>query len=103
MKVDTKQVIKNTNQALNDLKNLDASNWSKGEKQEVLTSIEEVMRLGFLAKWKVQKAYLEQFVDDMDAKVKELDFTLLEKTTLSLENILSDIKELNTDIDRMAA
>jgi len=103
MKINTTQIINTTNQALNDLKHLDASNWSKAEKQEVQNSVQEVIKLGLLARWKVQRVYLEKFVDEMDTKIKELDVSELEKTTVSLEGIISDIEQLNINVDKMAA
>ncbi len=54
MKINIEKVIATTNEALNDLRHLDASNWSKAEKQEVQTSVQEVIKLGLLARWKVQ-------------------------------------------------
>lgn len=103
MKINIEKIITTTNEALNDLKYLDASNWSKEEKQEVQTSVEEVIKLGLLARWKVQKVYLEQFVGEMDDKIKALNVSELEQTTKSLEGIISDIKQLNIDIDKVAA
>lgn len=100
MKVDPKQVVTTTKEALNDLKQLDATNWSKTEKLEVLESVEEVIKLGLLAKWKVQKTYFDNFVKELDTKIQTLDIQVLEQTTDNLDTILSNIKQVEIAIKK---
>ena len=102
MKVNINEVVKNTNQALNDLKQLDASNWTNEDKEEVLEDVEEVIKLGLLAKWKVQTAYLKQSVEDLDINTKDLDISNLQKATSNLEYIVSNIKALSATLKSVA-
>lgn len=98
--IDIKEGISETYKNLSDLKQLDITDWSDEDKEEMEVEVDEIIRLALATKLKLQRETLNEFLDALE-KQPEIEANVLEQTVQHLENMLSNIKLLEPKLSKV--